>query len=63
MGRSGQPRIGARLGAHDDVVRALALAVYAAPESAPVALASQVLLGSSVGGARRGHRSRIAGES
>ena len=51
------------MGAHDDVVMALALAVYAAPESAPIPLGSQVLLGSSVGGARRGHRSRIAGES
>jgi len=41
-------------GAHDDVVMALALAVYAAPESAPVPLGSQVLLGSSAGGMRRG---------
>ena len=39
---------------HDDVVMALALAVYGAPESAPIPLGSQVLLGSSVGGMRRG---------
>ena len=32
----------------------MALAVYAAPESAPVPLGSQVLLGSQGGGARRG---------
>ena len=38
------------MGAHDDVVMALALAVYAAPESAPIPLGSQVLLGSSAGG-------------
>ena len=53
-GPSGRTRTGARGNGHDDVVMALALAVYAAPESAPVALGSQILLGSSVGGARRG---------
>ena len=52
-GPTGRTRTGARGSGHDDVVMALALAVYAAPESAPVALASQVLLGSSVGGMRR----------
>ena len=41
------------MGAHDDVVMALALAVFAAPDGAPVALGSQILLGSSVGGMRR----------
>ena len=53
-GPTGRTRTGARGSGHDDVVMALALAVYAAPESAPVALGSQVLLGSQGGGARRG---------
>ena len=54
VGQSGRPRMGARPGAHDDTVMGLALAVFAAPESAPVPLGSQVLLGSSAGGMRRG---------
>jgi len=54
VGQSGRPRMGARPGAHDDTVMGLALAVFAAPDGAPVALGSQILLGSSVGGMRRG---------
>jgi len=53
-GPTGRTRTGARGSGHDDVVMALALAVYAAPESAPIPLGSQVLLGSQGGGARRG---------
>ena len=51
--QNGKARTGARSGAHDDIVMALALAVYAAPESAPVPLASLILLGSQAGGTRR----------
>ena len=52
-GSSGKPRTGAAGSGHDDIVMALALAVYAAPASAPVALGSQILLGSAAGGVRR----------
>jgi len=41
------------MGAHDDTVMGLALAVFAAPDAAPVALGSQIMLGSAVGGGWR----------
>ena len=53
-GASGRTRTGARGSGHDDTVMSLALAVYAAPESAPTPLGSQILLGSQVGGRGRG---------
>jgi hypothetical protein len=53
-GPSGTPRTGAHSGTHDDIVMALGLALLAAPEAAPTPLASLILLGSSVGGMRRG---------
>ena len=53
-GASGRNRTGARGSGHDDVVMALALAVWVCPESAPVALGSQILLGSEAGGKKRG---------
>lgn len=54
VGASGRSRTGASGRGHDDTVMSLALAVYGAPDAAPVALASQLLLGSSVEGKRRG---------
>jgi len=45
--------MGARSGAHDDVVIALALAWYAAPEGAPPPMRERVLLGSQIGTGRR----------
>ncbi len=47
-GVSGRPRMGARSGAHDDCVVGLALAVYAAPDAAPVAPSERLLLGSNL---------------
>ena len=41
------------LGAHDDVVIALALAWFAAPEGAPVPMRERMLLGSQIGAGRR----------
>ncbi len=52
-GSSGRTRMGASGRGHDDVVMSLALAVYAAPASAPVALSSRLLLGSQFGGMGR----------
>ncbi len=46
MGSTGRAKMGARSGAHDDVVIALALAWFAAPEGAPPPLRDRVLLGS-----------------
>ena len=54
VGRSGRAKMGARSGAHDDVVIALALAWWAAPEGAPAPVRERVLLGSSLGVGRRG---------
>lgn len=45
--------MGARLGAHDDTVMGLAIAVYAAPEAAHALLASRIIQGSLVGGSCR----------
>ncbi len=45
-GSSGRASMGARSGAHDDVVIALALAWFGAPEGAPPPLRERVLLGS-----------------
>jgi len=53
-GSSGRSRMGASGRGHDDIVMALALAVFCAPEAAPVPLASQIILGSQLGGRRRG---------
>lgn len=52
-GASGRARMGASGRGHDDVVMSLALAVYAAPASAPVPLSSRLLLGSGLGGGKR----------
>ena len=49
VGGSGRAKMGARSGAHDDVVIALALAWFAAPEGAPVPMRDRVLLGSQMG--------------
>ena len=48
-GPSGKSRTGARPGGHDDCVMALALAWWAAPETAPAPPSELILLGSSVG--------------
>lgn len=48
-GASGRSRTGASGRGHDDTVMALALAVFAAPEAAPVGPAMQILLGSAAG--------------
>ena len=53
VGPSGRARTGARPGGHDDCVMALALAWWAAPEAAPAPPGELILLGSSVGMARR----------
>jgi len=53
-GASGRSRMGASGRGHDDIVMALALAVFCAPEAAPLPLASQIILGSQLGGRRRG---------
>ena len=53
VGRSGRARMGARSGAHDDVVIALALAWWAAPEGQVVPVRERILLGSSLGAGRR----------
>ena len=45
-GSSGRAKMGAKAGAHDDVVIALALAWFAAPECAPAPMRERVLLGS-----------------
>ena len=52
-GGSGRAKMGARAGAHDDVVIALALAWFAAPEGAPVPMRERILLGSQLGVSRR----------
>ena len=52
-GGSGRAKMGARSGAHDDVVIALALAWFAAPECAPAPMRERVLLGSQIGAGRR----------
>ena len=53
VGRSGRATMGARSGAHDDVVIALALAWWAAPEGQVVPVRERILLGSSLGAGRR----------
>ena len=53
VGASGKARMGARSGAHDDVVIALALAWWAAPEGAPAPIRERILLGSQLGAGRR----------
>ena len=53
LGSSGRAKMGARSGAHDDVVIALALAWWAAPEGAPAPMRERVLLGSQLGAGRR----------
>ena len=53
-GSSGRSRMGTSGRGHDDIVMALALAIFCAPEAAPVSLASQIILGSQLGGRRRG---------
>ena len=53
VGSSGRARMGARSGAHDDVVIALALAWWAAPEGAPAPVRERILLGSQLGAGRR----------
>jgi len=53
VGASGKARMGARSGAHDDVVIALALAWWAAPEGAPAPVRERILLGSQLGAGRR----------
>jgi hypothetical protein len=53
VGRSGRAKMGARSGAHDDVVIALALAWWAAPEGQVVPVRERILLGSSLGAGRR----------
>ena len=45
--------MGALSGAHDDVIIALALAWFAAPECAPALMREWMLLGSQVGAGRR----------
>ena len=52
-GSSGRPGMGARAGAHDDVVIALALAWWAAPEGEAAPIRERVLLGSQIGLGRR----------
>ena len=52
-GGSGRAKMGARSGAHDDVVIALALAWFAAPEGAPPPMRERVLLGVADGAAAR----------
>ena len=51
-GSSGRAKMGAKSGAHDDVVIALALAWFAAPEGAPVPMRQRILLGSQLGASR-----------
>ena len=53
VGGSGRAKMGARSGAHDDVVIALALAWFAAPEGAPAPLRERMMLGSQIGAGRR----------
>jgi hypothetical protein len=48
-GSSGRAKMGARSGAHDDVVIALALAWWAAPECAPPPMRERMMLGSQLG--------------
>jgi len=48
-GPSGRAKMGARTGAHDDTVIALALAWWAAPEADPLPLKDRLLLGSQLG--------------
>lgn len=48
-GNSGRPRMAARGAGHDDIVAALALALWCAPTGAPEPPASRILLGSMVG--------------
>ena len=53
-GASGRAKMGAKSGAHDDTVIALALAWWAAPEGPPPPMRQRVLLGSQLGlGCRR----------
>ena len=59
VGGSGRAKMGARSGAHDDVVIALALAWFAAPEGAPVPMRERVLLGSQIGARSRSTRSFV----
>ena len=53
-GASGRAKMGARSGAHDDVVIALALAWWAAPEGEIVPLRERILFGSRLGMSRPG---------
>ena len=48
-GAAGRAKMGARAGAHDDVVIALALAWFAAPEAPPPPMRERILLGSQLG--------------
>jgi hypothetical protein len=48
-GAAGRAKMGARSGAHDDVVIALALAWWAAPECAPAPMRQRIMLGSQIG--------------
>ena len=50
---SGRAKMGAKSGAHDDTVIALALAWWAAPEGPPPPMRQRVLLGSQLGMVRR----------
>ena len=52
-GASGRAKMGAKSGAHDDTVIALALAWWAAPEGPPPPMRHRVLLGSQLGIVRR----------
>ena len=52
-GGAGRAKMGAKSGAHDDVVIALALAWFAAPECAPPPMRQRILLGSQLGISRR----------
>ena len=52
-GPSRRNRTGARGSGHDDVVMALALAVWVCPEAAVVGLGERLLLGSQMGGVKR----------
>ncbi len=49
VGGTGRAKMGARSGAHDDVVIALALAWWAAPECAPPPMRQRIMLGSQMG--------------
>ena len=52
VGGAGRAKMGARSGAHDDVVIALALAWFAAPECAPAPMRERMMLGSQIGAGR-----------